>query len=165
MRHPFADYSDPGVYFLTLCTHNRRPIFGKIVDHTIVLNQFGRIVWKVWQTLPDRYPQISIDAAIVMPDHFHGIVVIHEKVVEILTPSASLDNSNRNMRRKMTIPLIVGYLKMNSAKQINLLRNSQGAPVWQRNYYDQIIRDDRNCDTISEYIITNPERWGMDADD
>ena len=84
MRLPWADYSDPGIYFLTLCSVNREPLFGKIVNSEMVTNQFGLIVWEVWKDLPKRYPQISIDTAIVMPDHFHGIVIIRKNSVEIM---------------------------------------------------------------------------------
>jgi len=64
----------------------------------------------------------------------------------------------------MLIPLIVGYFKMNTAKRINLLRGTSGKPVWQRNYYDKILREDRDCNELIEYILTNPLRWGIDKD-
>lgn len=160
MRLPGANYSDPGIYFLTLCSANREPLFGKIVNSEMVTNQFGSIVWEVWKGLPKRYPQISIDTAIVMPNHFHGIVIIHEKSVEI-TDEHPIE---RGERRKMTIPLIVGYLKMTSSKMINQIRNSPGVAVWQRGYFDRILRDDTDYDELSEYIFTNPQRWGIDKD-
>lgn len=78
LRHPDADYSDPGCYFLTLCTKDRESLFGEVINGEMKCNPFGSIVWRVWKSLPIRYPNISIDAAIVMPDHFHGIIVIHD---------------------------------------------------------------------------------------
>lgn len=76
LRHPQADYSDPGAYFVTLCTQGREPVFGEITQNVFHGNDYSGIVWEVWRSIPE-YPQLSIDAAIVMPDHFHGIIVIH----------------------------------------------------------------------------------------
>lgn len=64
----------------------------------------------------------------------------------------------------MLLPLVMGYFKMNSAKNINLLRGTPGTPIWQRNYYDRALRDDKDCDDLIEYILTNPLRWGFDKD-
>lgn len=97
-----------------------------------------------------------MDEAIVMPDHFHGIIVIDE--VGAIHESPLLNH------RRMTLPLIVGYFKMNSAKKINELRKKAGKPVWQRGYYDRILRDDRDYDELVEYIYSNPNYWGIDKD-
>jgi len=166
LRHPAADYSDPGAYFVTLCTQNREPLFGEVNAGKLQGNDFSRIVWELWLSLPERFPQISIDAAIVMPDHFHGIIVIHENphTVEAESVGVIHELPLRQKRRLMTIPLIIGYLKMNTAKHINLLRKTPGERLWQRGYYDRIVRLDREYDSIVEYILTNPLRWGLDKD-
>lgn len=185
MRYILADYSDPGVYFITLCTKNRLPLFGNIVNDTMRCSHFGDILWKIWRSLPERFPQIDVDTAIVMPDHFHGIIIIHEyhKVIpnfemncrintafsDFCTKNDSIllesDESHQQLpRRKMTLPLVVGYFKMNSAKEINLLCRTPGRQVWQRGFFDRILRDDQDYDTLSEYILTNPLRWGLDKD-
>ena len=78
MRHLDADYSDPGMYFVTLCTQDRDPLFGEVTNGEMRCSPFGGMVWDAWKLLPARYGGISIDAAIVMPDHFHGIIVIHD---------------------------------------------------------------------------------------
>ncbi len=93
-----------------------------------------------------------------MPDHFHGIIEI---VGDVHEPPL-LNHSQP--RRVMTIPLVVGYFKMNTAKQINNVRETPGNYVWQRNYYDKIIESDEDYGSISEYILTNPSRWGLDKD-
>jgi len=164
MRYNGADYSDPGVFFITICTHRGAHLFGTILNGRMVTNQFGDIVWNVWRALPERFPQISIDTAIVMPDHFHGIVVVHEALTKFGETEALAIPLTRGERRKMTLPLIVGYFKMNSAKRINLKRGTEGSRVWQRNYFDRILRDDKDYDELSEYIFTNPQRWGVDKD-
>jgi REP element-mobilizing transposase RayT len=164
MRYQDADYSDPGIYFITIRTHNGANIFGTIVKGEMVTNPSGEIVWQVWRVLPKRFPQISIDAAIVMPNHFHGIVIIHEEIAKIEEEKELAFPIGRRERRKMTLPLIVGYFKMNTAKQINQFRGTAGSPVWQRNYYDRILRDDRDYEELSEYIFSNPQRWGIDKE-
>ena len=182
LRHPEIDYSSTGAYFLTLYTRNHEPVFGSIKDGKMFCNPFGSIVWEVWESLPCRYPQISIDAAIVMPNHFHGIIIVHDSPVvvgEVHEPPLRNDMNDfsnplrkiepplrheQKQQRKMTIPLVIGYFKMNSAKRINLLRGTPGTPVWQRNYYDHILHEDRECNELIEYIFTNPLRWGIDKD-
>jgi putative transposase len=158
LRHPDADYSELGAYFITLCTHNRENLFGKIYNEQMQCNNLGMIVWQIWENLPVQYPNITIDSAILMPDHFHGIIEISGEVRE---PPLQPHNQPR---RIMTIPMVVGYLKMNTAKQINVIRETPGASVWQRNYYDRIIESDEEFGAISEYILTNPSRWGLDKD-
>jgi putative transposase len=191
LRHPQADYSDPGAYFVTLCTHGRLPVFGEIVAGKFRGNDFSRIVWEVWRSIPERYPRISIDAAIVMPDHFHGIIFIHEQPISQpvgavhepfnrqnrpgIIPVGAIHElplhgvgdrelSLRAQRRLMTIPLVIGYFKMNTAKRINDLRGTPGNHLWQRGYYDRILRIDKEYDALVEYILTNPQRWGVDKD-
>lgn len=171
LRYPNADYSDPGVYFITTCTRDRIHLFGEIINDQMHCNKYGAIVWDIWNSLPTRYPQIELDAAVVMPDHFHGLIIIHEE--NTLHPKTSSFASGPDVadipmgslsRRHMTLSLVVGYFKMNAAKRINLLRHAQGSPVWQRNYYDQILRSDKDYNDLVEYILTNPKRWGVDKD-
>jgi len=167
LRHPDANYSEIGAYFITLCTRRREHVFGDIYNNQMRCNNFGFIIWKIWKTLPLRYPEISIDSAIVMPDHFHGIIIINTMVGEVHEPplpNQPLLQPHPQPCRITTIPLVVGYFKMNAAKQINLMRKTQGTPVWQRNYYDKIIQSDEDYGAISEYILTNPFRWGLDKD-
>ena len=162
LRYSDADYSEIGAYFITLCTHNREHLFGEIYVEQMQCNDFGKIVWTIWKSLPSRYPQISIESAVVMPNHFHGIIEIVGEVHE--PPLRSLRQQHPQPRRIMMIPLVVGYFKMNTAKQINIIRKTPGNPVWQRNYYYKIIESDEEFDAIEEYILTNPLRWGLDKD-
>ena len=78
IRLPEYDYSESGSYFVTILTHGRESIFGKVIDGEVHLTPAGRIVWEVWKTLPERYPQIVLDSAIVMPNHFHAIITIND---------------------------------------------------------------------------------------
>jgi putative transposase len=181
LRLPDYDYSLPGAYFVTLVTSLREHLFGEIKDGEVRLNDMGKIVWEVWRSLPIRYPNISLDEAVVMPNHFHGIVIIEEKPVAAIQsePVAAIhelplrrelpspqqtDETLRLARRKMLLPKIIGYLKMNSAKRVNILFHCPGTHIWQRNYYEHIVRNDRAFNAIRYYIQSNPARWETDEE-
>ncbi len=154
------DYSGGGAYFVTLCVHGREFLFGEVVDGEMRLNDAGRMVTTVWDSLPKRYQGLEIDACVVMPNHLHGIFFINDPVGAI--HESPLRESLRHNRRAMTLPKVVGYLKMNTAKRINQSRNTPGVPVWQRNYYERVIRDERELDGIRRYIVENPAKWDED---
>jgi putative transposase len=153
------DYSQPGGYFLTMVTRGREPLFGDIHDGEMHLHEAGRIVWDVWNALPVRYPQVTLGRAVVMPDHFHGIVIIHEQPIGV---AVIHELPLPQPRRRMTLPLVVGYFKMNTAKRINDILGSKGMPVWQRNYYEHIIRTDEEHNKIDSYIEANVAHWNRD---
>ena len=135
----------------------------------------GEIVGNVWLNITDHFHNISLDEFVIMPDHFHGIIIINECVSPIINEGvvgaiheSPLQNTHRQMtqyeRRIMTLPKIIGKFKMVTAKEINLLRKTQGTPVWQRNYYEHIIRGDRDFQNIREYIRNNPLKWHEEDD-
>jgi len=167
------DYSSEGAYFVTMCTQNRECLFGEIVNGEMILNEYGKIVEQCWNDLPNHYDNIELDAYVIMPDHFHGIIfivsvgAIHElprqRQHELPRQRQhELPRQRQQQRRKMLLPKIVGRFKMNSAKQINQMRNTPGISVWQRNYYERIIRDEKSLQNIRNYIINNPLKWYYD---
>jgi REP element-mobilizing transposase RayT len=167
IRLPDHDYSQAGAYFITLVTQGRERLFGEVKSGEMVLTEAGQIVWGIWNALPARYPQIEVGTASVMPDHFHGIINIHETVASVVGAVHELPRRQKRVtdqmeRRRMTLPLAVGYFKMNTAKRINLLRGLEGVPVWQRNYYEHIIRDDGEYNRIHLYIEANAANWDKD---
>jgi len=159
MRLKGYDYSLPGAYFITLVTHQRECLFGEVVDGEMQVNQLGKIVEFAWMDLPAHYPQVTLEAFVIMPNHVHGIVVI----------KAGDDDYRRGGSEthphKISIyglPEIVRAFKSFSARRINQIRNTKGVAVWQRSFYDHIIRDDRDYRNIWEYIETNQLKWGED---
>jgi putative transposase len=172
------DYSRAGGYYVTLVTFRRQNLFGEILNNEMQLTEAGRIVQGVWQQLPARYPNVVTDVMVVMPNHCHGILFIvedppvvgaihelplrHNGMHALPLQDNESSEEYRLRRRRMLIPKIVGYLKMNSARPINQLLNSSGVPVWQRNYYEHIIRDEAECNRITRYIIENPAQWETD---
>jgi putative transposase len=180
------DYSQPGGYFLTLVTFQREHLFGKITDGEMHLNEAGRIVLEFWEKLSERYPGVVLDEMIIMPNHLHGIVFITDDAPEpvgavpvraVPVPVRAIHElplqeqelrgyetpeEYRIRRRRMLLPKLVGYFKMNTAKAINILLNSSGVPVWQRNYYEHIIGTEDELARIRNYIYDNPQQWGQD---
>ena len=165
IRLPGYDYSLNGSYFVTVCSHDKKCVFGHIGDNKMVLNNIGLLVEKQWLALPEKYTNISLDAYVVMPNHFHGIVTIDNPVAYRNISGAIHElplHANLYERRPMLLSKIIGYFKMNSAKQINIIQNTQGQPVWQRNYYEHVIRNEKSIQTIYDYIQHNPENWEKD---
>ncbi|MDP2885287.1 MAG: transposase [Ignavibacteria bacterium] len=150
------DYSQPGEYFVTICTKDREHILGKIEAGRMLLNGFGEIVALCWMDLPNHYPGVQADQFVVMPNHVHGIIVITERnlVGEGSEPSPTT--------RRHPLSEIVRSFKTFSARRINECRGTPGLSVWQRNYYEHIIRDERSLERIRVYIVSNPERWVAD---
>ena len=149
------DYSAPGAYFVTICTHKRQPLFGQVVDGEMVLNQYGEIVREAWFDLPNHYAHVELDAFVVMPNHIHAIIILDADAIGVgagLKPAPT----------RHPLSEIVRALKTFSARRINTLRGTPGVPVWQRNYYEHIIRNERALNAIRRYIAENPLRWYLD---
>jgi REP element-mobilizing transposase RayT len=154
------DYSQPGEYFVTICTKDREGRFGEIVDGDMRMNDFGGIAQSRWNDLPNHYPNVKLDAFVVMPNHVHGIIVLTD---ESVGARSRRPNTGAGKPRPY-LGNVVAYLKYQSAKRINAIRGTPGVPIWQRGYYDHIIRDQRSLERIREYIVTNPCRWKSDKE-
>ncbi len=143
------DYSLPGAYFVTICTQNKICLFGNVNNEEMALNDFGRIVQMVWDELPVHYQFIKLDTFIIMPNHVHGIIGL---VGAGLKPAPT------------GLPEIVRGFKTFSARYINKTRNTPGISLWQRNYYEHIIRNPEELNRIREYIVNNPLKWHLDRE-
>ena len=151
-RLPGYDYSQPGKYFITICTKNHSCIFGRIEDNKTNLNQFGRIAKKYWIEIPEHFTNTVVDEFVIMPNHIHGIIIIK---------SNNDKNSNREYanRKPKTVSTIIGSYKAAVSKTINQIRN-QNNSIWHSNFYDHIIRTYAELNKIREYIKQNPSNWG-----
>ena len=169
------DYSQAGYYFVTICCYQRQCLFGDIIDGVMKLNQYGEIVAENYQWLSQRYPYLILDEWIVMPNHFHGIIVLTDKPRRggSRTAPTTLNHKdiiltdknlpiNPELKRK-TLGRLIGVFKTVSTKQINLIRNMPGTKIWQRNYYEHIIRNKRLLENIRQYIINNSLSWHTDS--
>lgn len=159
------DYSQAGAYFITVCTKDRKELLGTIRDGKMRASPIGRIVQACWAALPTHYPNVQLDAFVVMPNHVHGIIVIldddpnRKQVGEGLRPSPTGKTRNRP-----PLSEIVRAFKSFSARRINEQTARGGESFWQRGYYDHIIRHERSLERIRDYILTNPLRWQYDRE-
>ncbi len=149
------DYTRQGACFVTICTQDKHCLFGNIVDSTMKLNPFGEIAESVWKGIPLHYPEVNNEVFIVMPNHVHGIILVHDPGREV---------SNSAPAKKHPLSEVVRAFKTYSSRKINELRKSPGTPVWQRSYYEHVIRDESDYHQIGEYILYNPAKWEMDRE-
>jgi putative transposase len=166
------DYASAGAYFVTICTHERLCLFGEVVDGQMRLNPWGEIVQEEWFRSADIRREIVLhrDEFVVMPNHVHGIIWITDhggRGDPSGRPYAGRPHTGRYDDRPRgpasgSIGAIIAQYKSIVTKRINALRNAPGVPVWQRNYYEHIIRDERELGRIREYILNNPARWEID---
>jgi putative transposase len=164
------DYSSDGGYFITICSHDRACLFGEIVHDEMHLNPYGEIVREEWARTEALRANVILDVFVVMPNHLHGVIFLSE------VPNMSREESVGATRRVAptqtrpagpssgSISAIVGQFKSVVTKRINQLRNSSEPPIWQRNYYERIIRNEKALDAIRQYIIYNPQMWASDED-
>jgi REP element-mobilizing transposase RayT len=164
------DYSQAGAYFVTLCAWQRECLFGDIVDGEMQMNALGQVVLDEWNRTPEKRAQVSLDESVVMPNHFHGIIVIDGSTFDggnvvgayCNTPLPSVHNQLRSPSQ--TIDAIVRGFKSAVTTQINVIRQNPGCPVWQRNYFERVIRNDAELGRAREYIINNPLKWELDKE-
>ena len=134
------------------------------------LSTAGLIVRSLWEDLSKHYSDVEMDEFIVMPNHVHGIIVFHgegtvREVGAIRELPLRFDgDAQRLSRRRMLLPRVIGRFKMTSARSINRLREEPGSAVWQRNYYEHVIRSEPSLDRIRKYIRDNPAQWLLDRE-
>lgn len=172
------DYTQPGAYFVTICTHN-----GECLFEDPVLRQ---VVETMWQRLPRHFPRVRLDEFVVMPNHIHGIIWIvddnvgarHSRKTPSLTGTIPSDEATQSREQPSgnasplpprrvvsgSLGAIVGNLKSLTTRRINRIRGTPRAPVWQRNYYEHIIRNEDELSRIQEYIRLNPLKWELDRE-
>ncbi|MFA7405746.1 MAG: transposase [Pelobacteraceae bacterium] len=147
------DYRSAGAYFVTICTFQRECLFGDVVDGEMRLNNFGEIVLEEWLRSEVVRNNVSLDGFVTMPNHFHSILLLNDSCRGEALPRPVVAGS---------IGAILGQFKSIVTKRINALRDNPGCPVWQRNYYEHVIRNEDDLANIRQYIANNPLKWDMD---
>jgi putative transposase len=161
------DYTQAGAYFITICTQDRRRLFGEVVNGRMRLNDAGEIVRDEWfRTAALRpYVRLDDDEFVAMPNHIHGIVRI---VGDVEVRHHAEERRRRAVGEQFGKPVpgsvstIIRAFKSATTRGINALRDTPGGVVWQRNYYEHVIRDEDALHRIQRYIIANPARWTFD---
>ena len=178
------DYSQPGWYYVTICTKNKELLFGEIFNNKMRLNEYGEIVKQCWNDLINHYKNMKMDKFVIMPNQTHGVVVIlgidtddntcmdvniNTNTVEtgfkpVSTPTATspLTPQSSSNKKQYTLSEIIRGFKTFSARKINQLRNTSGVSVWQHRFHDRIIRDEHELYNVRNYIKNNPTKWHED---
>jgi REP element-mobilizing transposase RayT len=156
------DYSEAGPYFITVCSFQSKPVFGKVVEEAVQFTAWGHIVQECWSEIPSHFPRVELDQFIVMPNHIHGIVAI----VGCRGTACRAPTTRAEFGKPApgSLPTIIGSFKSAVTKRINEVRGSGGESIWQRNYYEHIIRDEESLNRIREYIFYNPLKWSLDRE-
>ncbi len=152
------DYSAPGAYFVTINTHGRANLFGKVIDGKMRLNNWGMIVQEEWWRTPALRPEVSLDQFVLMPNHLHGIVIINWSH-SYLAPASETDLGARLTRLPRTLGSIIAGFKSASTKRIRLLSERTELRIWQSRFYEHVIRTEQSLRQIRQYIVDNPARW------
>jgi REP element-mobilizing transposase RayT len=178
------DYSQAGAYFVTICAWQRECLFGAIVDGEMVLNDVGRIVADEWEKTATIRKNVELEVFGIMPNHFHGIILLYDFVgaTPVARPVGITNNvgycikTENNVKTRAThrvaptgpmvgsIGAIMAQFKSITTKRINIIRTNPGCPVWQKNYYERVIRDESELSRAREYIVNNPMKWELDKE-
>lgn len=147
------DYSYPGAYFVTVCTQKQKLTLGNVRKGKFLPTICGEIAREKWLELPERYPDIELDAFIIMPNHIQGIIFIVEAG---LKPAPT--------KKRYGLSEIVRAFKTYSSRAINEIRKTPGVHFWQRSFYDHIIRNEMELNRVREYVQNNPLSWELDKE-
>jgi len=185
------DYSQAGAYFVTVCNQGRESLFGHIADGVMYLNEAGRIVKEIWESLPERFRIVQLDQFMVMPNHFHGIIMLNpgagtwrepdsindcrgESCIRPgsnIRPDVAGEKGDHKDRPYGTADnslgrVIQAFKSLTTHTYVNGVNNHGWQPfpgrLWQRNYYEHVIRNEEELNNVREYIMYNPVRWAED---
>jgi REP element-mobilizing transposase RayT len=172
MRYSGFDYSSAGYYFITVCADEMKKYFGIIRDGKMILNSFGRIVEQCWNHIPGHFENVEVDCFQIMPDHLHGIIIINSVGNGSPVPHSLTVNDTEKLNKgdgkpvpykRITLSDVVGYFKYQATKEINKLHKTPGKKIFQRSFYDRIIRNQNELLNIRNYIIGNPMRCELET--
>jgi putative transposase len=159
-RLPGWDYRTAGWYFVTVCTKDRIPFFGRVVDGDVILSRMGEIVTEEWQRTPEVRPNVVLDEWILMPNHLHGIIVIVDTPDPVETPRRGVSTTTGQRLMAGSLGAIMGQIKSVCTKRIWAAGDTDFG--WQSRFHEHIIRDEGSLQRIRQYIINNPRTWTED---
>ena len=161
------DYSQGGAYFVTIVAQGRLCLFGDVVDGEMRANDAGEMVWRVWDGMPGRFPSIEMDEFVVMPNHVHGVIIIRQSLGSLVGGQG--DSGVQRDTGATTVGDVVGAFKsLTTVEYGRGVRKLDWPPfdrrLWQRNYYERVIRDESEFSRVREYIANNPMEWEFDRE-
>jgi putative transposase len=170
------DYRAQGAYFVTICAYQKKCVFGRVLEGEMQTNIYGQIVGECWNEISNHFPHVVLDQWIVMPNHFHGILVFSHDAIPVgaryISPPQNTETPLTGARYisplhapSNSLGSVVGKFKAAVTRRINQYRAERGLPavkVWQRNFYERIIRDEKELSDTQRYIDENPLNWAQD---
>ncbi len=156
------DYSQAGGYFVTICVQNRECVFGEIRDEEVRLSSIGEIVQQEWLRTPIIRPHVELDKFVIMPNHIHGIIIIHGAGRGTSRRAPTMERFGKPTHDSLST--IIRGFKSATTKRVNEFRGIPGQQLWQRNYHEHVIRDEKDYRAIQEYIVNNPLQWYYDQE-
>ena len=167
MRLKGYDYTQPGFYFVIICTYRRKELFGQIAEEQMNLDDYGLIAKKYWEEIPAHFQNVNVDYFILKPNHMHGIIQIIdcENLVEERQASLLKNRNDPDISpgvKHCSLGAIIGSFKAAVMRQINLSNKQLTIKVWQQGYFDHIIRKETSLDFIRKYIENNTLQWHLD---
>jgi putative transposase len=164
------NYASSGAYFVTICAAQKMHLFREVNDAQMELNKSGKIVLESWNALPHHFSNTQIDQFIFMPNHVHGILWLNQRVRGTHSPfavgaqhAAPLHGAPPRVNVEPgSLGAVIRSFKSAVTKRINEARATPGVPVWPRNYYEHIVRNDTDLERIRTYIENNPAQWALD---
>lgn len=153
------DYSQPGAYFVTISTQDRQPVLGTVLSGTMELSAPGKIAADFWSVVPGHFTNIESDTFVVMPNHLHVILIVTRHNGEKVETETQLQKS-----RTGSLGQVIAFYKYQTTKLINALSDTPGRRFWQKNYYEHVIRNDKDLRLAREYIENNPLKWELDRE-
>jgi putative transposase len=171
------DYSQPGMYYVTVCAYRKECIFGNVAQNAVTLNELGETVQRCWLVIPQHFPSVRLDAHIVMPNHIHAIFAIRDEGAKSdLYPEYRQRQAWRSLSAgeaclaptggqasiigKRTVAAIIGSFKSAATREARTLTGQRDLVVWQRGYFEHIISTESGLNQIRQYILENPMKWG-----
>ena len=174
------DYAQPGAYFITICSYQRMHVFGEVINGEMILNDTGKTAREEWFKTAELRPYVKLydDEFMIMPNHGHGIIwIVDDSVGTRRRRVQDLEEQWARQRRaptekiesfgkpvKGSVPTIVRAYKSAVTYAVNAAQNMRGAVLWQKNYYEHVVRNDRELNNIRWYILNNPLNWRLDRD-
>jgi putative transposase len=155
------DYSQPGEYFITICTYDKKCVFGEVVEEKIRLSSIGKIAKKYWEEIPEHFLNVKLDEYVIMLNHVHGIVIITEGR-DLINQIPTRNNFPLMKNPKMTLGKVIRYNKARSSKHIH--DSGHVDFRWQSLFYDRIVRSEKELNNIRDYIANNPFKWYLDEE-
>jgi putative transposase len=161
IRLPGRDYSWPDTYFVTICTTKRKPILGRFENGAMRENVLGRLVRAHWMAIPREFASVELDAFTVMPNHVHGLIRLHRRVT---ADEPQYKPAQFAKPHTASISWIVRAFKARVTREARQVLRRSEMTVWQRNYFERVVRSGQEYKEVYRYILENPKNWDQDEE-